>query len=251
MARKSLEEYITQINSSSEPEEAFRTFSKIIQDFGYDKLVYTLATNHPSIGLNSHHGLVVSYPEDWMKHYQNNSYLEMDPVHLQVLESPVPFFWQDLHNKKSVSKKSKILMHEADDAGLKDGVGIPLYGRYSEIAALGIARSQNENENSYENLAALQLLGTYFHETYKGLIKSVESPELTKKEQELLIWAAEGKSDQDIADILLISLPTVRYRWNRIFEKLNAYGRVYAITKAIRLQLIQPSAVRTKNYQKR
>jgi DNA-binding CsgD family transcriptional regulator len=247
---KKIEDYLSLINKAATPEQAFYSLAGVVRDYGYDKLVYTLATDHPSIGLESRHGLIVSYPESWMKYYVEKNYLSIDPVHQTACRSPMPFFWSNLLNEDHISIDSRRLMHEAEEAGLNDGVGIPLYGRTGEVAALGLARNEKSGETNYETLAALQLIGTYFHESYKDLIRKTEFVELTAKEKEILIWAAEGKTDAEIAGIIGISLPTVRYRWNNVFKKLNAYGRVYAITKSIRLQLIIPQGI-AKNYQKR
>ena len=72
---------------------------------------------------------------------------------------------------------------------------------------------------------------------------------LSAREKEILSWAAEGKTDDEISQILTISSNTVRFHWKNIFEKLDANGRIYAVTKAIRLDLISPALI--SPYQKR
>jgi DNA-binding CsgD family transcriptional regulator len=67
--------------------------------------------------------------------------------------------------------------------------------------------------------------------------------ELTVREREVLCWAAEGKTDDEMSAILNISTSTIRFHWKKIFKKLEAYGRMYAVTKAVRLQLITPALV--------
>jgi DNA-binding CsgD family transcriptional regulator len=74
--------------------------------------------------------------------------------------------------------------------------------------------------------------------------------ELTVREREILCWASEGKTDDEMAAILNISPNTIRFHWKKIFKKLEVYGRMYAVTKATRLQLITPALVRSP-YQKR
>ena len=81
------------------------------------------------------------------------------------------------------------------------------------------------------------------------MIKSPSKIELTEREKEILLWAVESKTDEEIAMILNISFNTVRFHWKKIFNKLNSYGRVYALTKAIRLGLINPVLIGTP-YQK-
>jgi len=67
--------------------------------------------------------------------------------------------------------------------------------------------------------------------------------ELTVRQREILCWAAEGKTDDEMSAILNISKSTIRFHWKQIFTKLEVYGRMYAVTKAIRLQLITPALV--------
>lgn len=43
---KGLELYIEMINSSATPEEAFQRFSSIMNKYGYDRVSYSLVTDH-------------------------------------------------------------------------------------------------------------------------------------------------------------------------------------------------------------
>ena len=57
------------------------------------------------------------------------------------------------------------------------------------------------------------------------------------------MWAAEGKSNSVIAEILGVSHATIRFHMNNIFKKLDANERTLATVKAIRQGLILPSYV--------
>ena len=59
-----------------------------------------------------------------------------------------------------------------------------------------------------------------------------------EKEQAILQEVASGKSNREIADILLMSQRTVEYNLTRIFGKLNVHSRSEAIFEAKRLGLI-------------
>ena len=63
---------------------------------------------------------------------------------------------------------------------------------------------------------------------------------LSPREYEVINWAAEGKTDSEIAAITNISTATVRYHWKNIFMKLNVFSRVSAVSKAVQLQLVKP-----------
>jgi DNA-binding CsgD family transcriptional regulator len=72
-------------------------------------------------------------------------------------------------------------------------------------------------------------------------IDTAKDVHLTSREKEILSWAAEGKSDSVIADIIGVSHSTIRFHMNNIFRKLNANERTLATVKAIRQGLILPS----------
>jgi len=61
---------------------------------------------------------------------------------------------------------------------------------------------------------------------------------LTAREREVLTWAAQGKSAQDIAEILGISKRTVEEHTHSACRKLNAANRTHAVAVAMHEGLI-------------
>ncbi|WP_432696163.1 LuxR family transcriptional regulator [Marinobacterium sp. YM272] len=244
-----LESCIELIHSARDPGEAFRYFCQIVESSGYDRVVYSLLTDHPSLGLPKLHGLASSYPEDWMTYYAEKSYLEIDPVVHTVYRLGRPCFWDDVVANSDLSDDAQRLMHEGGEAGLCSGISFPMLGLAGEVAGFAIARDKKTTErNDYELMARLYLLGTFFHETYRTMYlqqSRLQRPDLTEREHDVLLWAAEGKTDQEIGLILSISFHTVRFHWRQIFRKLDVTGRNHAVTKAIRLDLMTPEIIRT------
>ncbi len=240
---KNLETAITLINASQTAEEAFQHFCGIMAEYGYDRVVYSLINDHPSLSLPKQHGLASSYPEDWMKYYTEKNYIAIDPVFKGALKSRVPFFWADLENDPDIPRSSLKVLDQGAEAGLQDGIAIPLFGLNNEITGLGLARSESEKGKNYQFLANAYLLSSYFHEKYRSLRKPATFVKITAKEHDIIAWAAEGKTDEEIAMILHISAHTVRWHWKNIFTKLDARGRLYAITKAIAMGLVTPSRI--------
>ncbi|TKB50332.1 hypothetical protein FCL40_04025 [Ferrimonas sediminicola] len=243
-----LELCIELINSAKTPEEAFSYFCAILAESGYDRITYSLVTDHPSLGLPKQHGLVTSYPEDWMSYYNDHNYISVDPVVQKVLTSKTPFFWGDLVADPNLSPKSKLLMNQAAESGLNSGIAFSLQGEPGEVVGIGIARNDSYQEpKDYDFLAKAYLLATYFHETYRAMVmkKVNNAPFVTNREKDVLYWGAEGKTDPEIAIILGITVNTIRFHWKSIFSKLNARGRSYAITKSIRLGIIVPELVQS------
>lgn len=65
-----------------------------------------------------------------------------------------------------------------------------------------------------------------------------DSIKLTPREQEIMEWAAEGKTNWETAQILEISEHTVVFHRKRIFRKLDASNVTTAVAKCIRRGLI-------------
>ncbi|MEJ8841998.1 response regulator transcription factor [Lacibacter sp. H375] len=61
---------------------------------------------------------------------------------------------------------------------------------------------------------------------------------LSSREMEVLQLMAEGLSNQEIADRLFVSLPTVKTHSSKLFEKLDVKRRTQAVEKARQLKLI-------------
>jgi NarL family two-component system response regulator LiaR len=62
--------------------------------------------------------------------------------------------------------------------------------------------------------------------------------DLTKREKEVLELLVDGKSNNEIAMLLSISLATVRFHLTNIYSKLGAKNRVEAVTLALDHHLI-------------
>ncbi len=62
--------------------------------------------------------------------------------------------------------------------------------------------------------------------------------DLTKREKEVLELLVDGKSNNEIAILLSISLATVRFHLTNIYSKLGAKNRIEAVTIALEHRLI-------------
>ncbi|MBS0251410.1 MAG: helix-turn-helix transcriptional regulator [Proteobacteria bacterium] len=93
----------------------------------------------------------------------------------------------------------------------------------------------------------VQLLATYFLSAAQHIFgeqnvpPESESIALTPREHECLTWAAIGKSSWEIGQVLGITEATVNFHLGNAATKLGVRGRILAVSKAIRLGLINPA----------
>ncbi|WP_421896403.1 helix-turn-helix transcriptional regulator [Marinoscillum sp.] len=246
----SLERFIEATNAAKSSEEVFLLFQNALKKLGYDRLCYSLITDHPSLGLEAGHGVMRNYSEDWMKHYVQKSYEKIDPVPKYCFSTNKPFTWEWVINSLELSNDEKTVMNEAQEAKLLDGIAIPIYGINGEIAGVGMASSAGQTGINKDMLCKIRALAFQFHLAYtekesqeQEQIQCLQNIQLTDREREILLWAAEGKSDATIADLIGVSYPTVRFHLNNIYKKLDANERTFAVVKAIRNGLILPNFV--------
>lgn len=242
-----VQNFIENTNKAKNSEEVFAYFELAIKNFGYDRICYSLITNHPSLGLNAGHGVMRNYPDDWMAHYLNNGYVAADPVPQYCFVTNRPFTWEHVTKLDCLNKKQVTVMNEAKEAKLLSGIAVPIHGIQGELSGVGLASSSGGVEINEDMLQTIRLISYQFHLTFTDKISTenyrFQKNPLTRREIEILSWAAEGKSDLDIADILGISYPTVRFHLNNTYKKLGANERIFAITKAIRHGYILPSYI--------
>ena len=72
----------------------------------------------------------------------------------------------------------------------------------------------------------------------KDPVPAERSVVLTDRENQVLSWAQEGKSNWEIGKILSISERTVKFHMANICDKLEVSNRSHAIAKALRCGLI-------------
>lgn len=243
---RDLGQYIEHIQGADNAEEVYQRFLKIITAYGYDRMTYTLLTDSHSLNLKRQHGLVTNYPAEWMDYYIKNNYMAIDPVVIAAQQASAPFFWEDLKSRTDLPDGSLRILDEAAEVGVRDGICASFAGRGGELTGVGLARSQGtgQADKDYALMADLFLLSAFFHEKLIGFLSSKAIPPITAKERDILSWAAEGKTDEEIALLLRLSVHTVRWHWKNIFEKLGVRGRVNCITKSLLMGIIEPIRVR-------
>jgi DNA-binding CsgD family transcriptional regulator len=91
---------------------------------------------------------------------------------------------------------------------------------------------------------AMHLLALRFVATYEDAVADADRlpARLTRREIQCLKWAAAGKTDAEISEIVAISLPTVRFHVTNAARKLQVTGRSQAIQRAATLGYIGATA---------
>jgi LuxR family transcriptional regulator, quorum-sensing system regulator BjaR1 len=130
-------------------------------------------------------------------------------------------------------------MDEAGDFRLRSGFTVPLLTLDGTVAGFSFAGERLEIDP--DKRAILSLLATYALGQALILNSRRDDPEarLAPRESVALQWAAEGKTDWEIAQLMGISEHGVDRHMRFVRHKLGASNRAHAVAEAIRRGIIR------------
>ena len=185
--------------------------------------------------------VAVTYDKEWVQHYVESAYFEIDPVVQRGLRSILPLDWTLIDR---TNPKVKQFFDEALEAGVgANGISIPVRGRNGEIALFTITSDLTPTDWHYfkqQFMRDFQVLALHIHQTILRA-NNAEQPEirLSAREIECLYWASCGKTSEETAIILGLSKRGVRFHIDNVLFKLNAVNIAQAVGKAVALELIK------------
>lgn len=232
-----IDDFIDATNAAETADQVFSLYVKAISDFGYDRTLYAALRNHPSCS-PAIPAVMRNYPDDWMAHYIEAGYIETDPVRHYCVVSRQPFLWSDI--AKRVPRMRSRIFDEARSAGIRDGIGVPVHGPNGEAMGIGMASSIGNTDARFQ-LGKLHLIALQFHTVYSALVLPQDDGaeiRLTPREQEILQWCTQGKSNWAVGEVLGISEHAVDFHLRNTFRKLKVSTRTTAVVKALHLGLI-------------
>lgn len=242
MSRRAFEttlEYIRDVNLAPDAASICGLVLDRTRQFGFESV---LAGTMPLPGTNplqqKSHVILNRWPVAWAERYFSRGYLFEEPTIRRVRAASRPFLWSDLESECVDDPAASRVMNEAGDFGLKHGITVAVGTLEGDIAGFSFAGGKIEVPDHAKGMIAL--LATY------GLGRAIMLLEgrtekmvsLSPRERDALSWAAEGKTEWEIGEILSISQHTAEKHLRSGMLKLNASNRTHAIAKAVRLGLI-------------
>lgn len=239
------EDFVRSTSVAVTTDELFKVLIKSLGKQGYDRVIFSIVNDREITPEGRSLGILHNYPEDWQKYYAEKKFERIDPVIKYGGSTSKPFHWDDLIKGMELSQKQINFFAESRDAGLYNGAAIPIRGNRAQLSGMALASSQRI-DSCTGNLDIINAYCQQFFLCYKRMLTKDSAPQfisgelLTPKESEILTWAANGKTDEDIGVILSISRHTVDTHMRHIFQKLDATNRIQAVVKAIMMGLINP-----------
>ena len=235
-----LSDILTAIETAGTPEAMHVLIERTVRRFGFEGYSY-----HKYRPTDCGIDYMGQWPIEWANRYENNRYVDIDPVVEQLLRSTTPFKWSDAVANRPVNAPERTVMNEARDFGIKEGAEVPIHEFGLGLATFSVFSSNVANFEAAwkEHRHNLHLFCLYFHEKYSRLVPTpltLPQPHLSRRERECLVLTSRGKTAWEIGEILSISDRTAKQHLINATKKLGSYSKHHAVVKAILTRLILP-----------
>ncbi len=192
---------------------------------------------------DSGHVFVTTYPRCWIDRYLTRGYASVDPVLPTARRRCEPFVWSDL---RGVDARVDAFFDEAAEMGVgRDGLTIPIHGGHGDTALFSVTSGLDGSAWREAVARLLPLLHVVALEYNRGLTRLATSAPtrdrmslLTRREIEVLHWAAAGKTVWETAILLGISEQTVQSYLRDAVRRLGCINKTHAVAEAVRQALI-------------
>jgi LuxR family quorum sensing-dependent transcriptional regulator len=241
--RKELDEtltFIRDIDRACSAPEVCDVILKAVRPYGFENILAgTIPLPGSSRSQQESNIVLAQWPAGWAERYFSRGYLFVDPAIRRVTSDISPFLWSELRPLCRHDRMATRVMNEAGDFRLNSGFTVPLVTLEGDVAGFSIAGARIEMPPRTRGM--LSLVATYaFGHALNLRIKKNEAvvARITKREQEILQWAAAGKTEWEIGEILNISEHTVDKFFRTARTKLGAINRTQAVAEAFRRNII-------------
>jgi len=238
-----LEDFVNSLQNAKDVGDLQGLLHQRMSQMGFNNFAY-LALKPPSGAQN--HLVLTTYPGEWADRYTEMDYVNHDPIVPMAITSIKPFTWDETIDKR-VNDKPKLILNEATEFGLRQGVTIPLHGPSAAFATLSVCfdeRREAEFAKRYEVMRhELLLTALYFHDTVTKLAYGEGADRIYKispRERECLLWTSRGKTAWEVSQITHLSEKTVHHYLASAMRKFGVFSKHHAVVKSIALGIIIP-----------
>jgi LuxR family transcriptional regulator, quorum-sensing system regulator BjaR1 len=219
-------------------QQVIDTFSDYVREFGFTSVAVSQFANPARIPLSRRIALVT-----WPEEYQNLRMDDQDEVHDPIisyaLRSRKPFLWREAY--EHADRYGKAMMDRAKEFNLTDGIVFPIHtadGLPGGVSLTGDTSDLSETDRAELYLASIHCYGHL--EKILGPFPFAVHVTLSRREKDVLHWAAAGKTTWEISSILSLSQKTIEHYAQSARRKLSAVNMTHAVSNAIALELIMP-----------
>jgi DNA-binding CsgD family transcriptional regulator len=189
---------------------------------------------------------ISTHSKIWQARYFLKRYALIDPIIRRGSAAILPFDWDTLptDNPETVKFFADARRHGVG----RNGLSIPVRNRKNTHSVVSFsndaARDEWENFKS-ANMTFLQQLCALIDSAASIEADLPKNPvQLSLREEQCLVWAGRGKTYQEVADILGLSVGSVKTHLDTARHKLHCINLTHAVGVAVATGVIPPEALR-------
>lgn len=223
--------------SDGSEQEIFDRVALFAKEIGFDYCAYGLQMPIPVSSPKVF--MVNNYANAWQQQYANAGYLAIDPTVRHGCTSISPISWSSRDQKGNRDFWDDAVAHDISHGWCQSS-----FTRTGIGGLLTLSRSSEPitvDELTHKE-TQLRWLVSVTHESMAlrqvGRLNDLNPVQLSPREAEILRWTADGKSAQEIADILHVTKHTIEFHIKNATYKLQAVNKTSAVVKALVLGLL-------------
>lgn len=181
-----------------------------------------------------------NFPRSWNSQYDEQKYIEIDPVIAHCKHSMLPIVWSP-----EVFLEAPQIWEALQQQGLQYGWSQSFHHEESGLCIiLSLARPycSISSMELYEHYGYMFYVTSHLSELFARTLPAQpeqdRKPRLTAREIEVLKLSAGGKTAYECAIILSLSERTVSYHIHNVIEKLKVCNKLSAVIAATRAGII-------------
>jgi DNA-binding CsgD family transcriptional regulator len=221
------------------------TLKAIASDIGVDHIAYLRLSpdKSPDVCLLV---AVVTYSRLWQHRYFVKKYMTNDPVISYGRDKDQPFDWANVPVNDPAAKAffADAMNHSVG----RNGLSIPMRNRRGVFALVSFTSDRSKDEwEAYKdaNMKRLKLLSVLIDSASNINFKLPAFPvHLSNREEQCLLWAARGKTYQEIAEILGLAFGSVKTHLDAARHKLHCMNLTHAAAVAFATGVIPAQALK-------
>lgn len=238
---KRLLDYVDQICHSGSTSEVWDTHCQAMQDFGFDRLIYGFShfMTANSLGPREDTLILFSHSVEYMqKLYGDDELYRYSPM-LQWAASNTgacSWSWLKQHGEKIGEQERKVLQIN-HDMGVRAGYTISFPEPRSKARGLiGLTAREGLSQADVDDIwqrdgQYITAMNHVMHLKIMSLPQQTSRVKLSARQKEVLEWVGCGKTNQDIATIMGVSLAAVEKHLRIARAKLGVDTTAQAILK--------------------
>lgn len=182
------------------------------------------------------------FPDSWVELYDKNlAFRQHDPIADFIMGVGHYMSWKQAIAVQTLSPEQEEFVRQMTAHGLIDGIALPLYGPRGREAYSTYSFGREITPEDTDNIEKINAYAKKFHAEVVLMTerrwRSIVG--LSKRENEVLMWIARGKSNTDIATILGVSPSTVITHVRRLYKKLDVNDRMTATLKGLQYGVVR------------